>query len=124
MKFRQSTANETPKKKSWAIPNATIHDAQRPGSLVTFSLSNLPKQITAELSFGSRLREKNQFFSIWPTHMNPIDIICQSHMRGTPPKSGLLVSTSLWHQPIRRQLQSLSATNHYGNRYHHRDVSR
>ena len=27
VKFRQSTANETPKKKSWTIPNATIHDA-------------------------------------------------------------------------------------------------
>ena len=35
VKFRQSTANETPKKKSWTIPNATIHDAQRPGSVVT-----------------------------------------------------------------------------------------
>ena len=68
VKFRQSTANETPKKKSWTIPNATIHDAQRPGSVVTFSLSNLPKQITAELNFGCHLREKNQSFSIWPTH--------------------------------------------------------
>ena len=71
VKFRQSTANETLKKKSWTIPNATIHDAQRPGSVVTFSLSNLPKQITTELNFGCHLREKNQFFSIWPTHMNP-----------------------------------------------------
>ena len=122
--FRQSTANETPKKKSWTIPNATIHDAQRPGSLVTFNLSNLPKQITAELSIGCHLREKNQLFSIWPTHMNPKISDANPTLRGTPPKSGLLVSTSLWHQPIRRQLQSLSATNLYGNRNHHRDVSR
>ena len=35
MKNRQSTAKETPKEKNWTISNATIHDAQRPGSVVT-----------------------------------------------------------------------------------------
>ena len=35
VKNRQSIANETPKEKNWTIPNATIHDAQRPGSVVT-----------------------------------------------------------------------------------------
>ena len=35
VKNRQSTAKETPKEKNWTIPNATIHDAQRPGSVVT-----------------------------------------------------------------------------------------
>ena len=69
MKFCQSTANETLKKESWPYRNATIHDTQRPGSVVTFSLLNLTKQISAKLSFGCHLREKNQF-SIWLTHMN------------------------------------------------------